>query len=205
MNWSFFSSKKNWIVIFHGKNGTFSFCARDKFVSTKKLVPRVLQTTLTELMVRESLREVRVRERSKSDFSEMHWLGSLWARNAYRFLLIQFALEFHSILWRKKGLLWPERQVRIIEVALCSGWLLSSKVRVEWSLFVVLFRSFVLAVVLVHWRRMLLIGILKYISFLGKRLSVRGRQKDLVYRLVQNGLHLLIPYSLSGALPYGQC
>ena len=42
------------------------FCARDELVATQKLA-RVLQTTLTELMVRESLREVCVRERSKSD------------------------------------------------------------------------------------------------------------------------------------------
>jgi len=44
--------------MFHGKNGSFTFCTRDKFVSTQTLA-RVLQTTLTELMVRESLREVR--------------------------------------------------------------------------------------------------------------------------------------------------
>ena len=48
------------------KNGSFTFCARDKLVATQKLA-RVLKTTLTELMVRESLREVCVRERSKSD------------------------------------------------------------------------------------------------------------------------------------------
>ena len=74
MNCSFFSSKNNLLVIFHGKNGSFTFCPRDKFVSTQKLA-RVLQTTLTALMVRESLCELRVRH---------------------------FTSEFHRILWRKK-------------------------------------------------------------------------------------------------------
>ena len=67
-----YNQKKPRIVIFRGKNGSFTFCARDKFVATQKLA-RVLQITLTELMVRESLREVGVRE--QSNFSEMHWLG----------------------------------------------------------------------------------------------------------------------------------
>ena len=54
-------------------------------MSTQKL-DRVFQTTLTVLMVRESLREVRVRERSRSDFTEMHRLELVRARNAYRVL-----------------------------------------------------------------------------------------------------------------------
>ena len=165
-------------------------------INSQKLA-RVLQTTLTELMVRESLREVRVRERSKSDFTEMHWLGLVWARSA-RFL---FRSETNSVrigvssyTLTEKGLLWQERQVRIIEVA--QLWMIAFLKSKSWIifLFVVLFGSFVLAVFLVHWLRMLPICILQYISSLGKRLIVWGRWK------VKNRLQS-IPYSLSGALP----
>ena len=57
-------------------------------------------------------------------------------------------------------------------------WMIAFLKSKSWIifLFVVLFGSFVLAVVLVHWRRMFPFCILQCISFLGKRLIVRGRQ-----------------------------